>query len=122
SRDPVLCNSAYAMPYDKWIFVVTIKCNGQKSLPMTAREHAQPETGITPVYMAPDFFNVNAQITRTFPKWDIYLGGENLTGFRQMNPIVDAQNPFGPNFDAGMAWGPVTGRMFYAGIRYKIGE
>ncbi|GAA4439747.1 TonB-dependent receptor [Ravibacter arvi] len=122
SRDRVLFNTAYALPYDKWKFDLTVQWNGQKRMPMTAREHAQPETGIMPVYMAPDFFNVNAQITRTFPKWDLYLGGENLTGFRQMNPIVEAQNPFGPNFDAGMAWGPVVGRMIYAGLRFKIGE
>jgi hypothetical protein len=69
---------------------------------------------------APSYFNVNAQITRTFPKWDIYLGGENLNNFRQKNPIYAANDPFGKQFDAGMAWGPVVGRMIYAGVRYKI--
>jgi len=33
---------------------------------------------------------------------------------------MNAANPFQQGFDAGMAWGPVTGRMIYAGMRYKI--
>lgn len=122
SKDRVLFNTGYALPYDKWKFDLTVQWNGKKRMPMTAREHASGDFKPNDTYMAPDFFNINAQFTRTFPKWDIYVGGENLTGFRQLNPIVDPQNPFGSNFDAGMAWGPVTGRMFYAGIRYKIGE
>ncbi len=122
SRDRVLFNTAYALPYDKWKFDFTVQWNGRKRMPMTSREHAPGDYGIDESYMAPDFFNINAQVTRTFPKWDIYLGGENLAGFRQPDPIVGAQNPFGKDFDAGMAWGPVVGRMIYAGLRYKIGE
>lgn len=122
SRDRVLFNTAYALPYDKWKFDFTVQWNGRKRMPMTAREHHLETPGASDTFMAPAFFNVNAQITRTFPKFDLYLGGENLTGFRQLDPIVAARNPFGPDFDAGMAWGPVVGRMIYAGLRYKIGE
>jgi hypothetical protein len=50
----------------------------------------------------------------------VYIGGENLLDFRQKDPIVDPQNPFGSNFDASMTWGPVAGRMIYAGFRMKI--
>jgi len=41
-------------------------------------------------------------------------------GFRQPDPIIDSENPFGNNFDAGLVWGPVAGRLIYAGFRYKI--
>jgi hypothetical protein len=51
---------------------------------------------------------------------DFYLGGENLTGYFQKDLIIAAKEPFSPYFDASMVWGPVTGRMFYAGWRYKI--
>lgn len=123
SRDRVLFNAGYALPFDKWKFDFTLHWNGKKRMPMTAREHLETtDPSARNTYMAPDFFNVNAQVTRTFPKFDVYLGGENLTGFRQIAPIVDPQNPFGTHFDAGMAWGPVVGRMIYAGFRYKIGE
>jgi len=121
SRDRVLFNAGYALPYDKWKFDATVQWNGKRRLPymgMTSEDmgHEMPMTST----MSPSFYNLNAQVTRTFPKWDIYLGGENLNNFRQKNPIMGASTPFEKGFDAGMAWGPVTGRMIYAGIRYKI--
>jgi outer membrane receptor for ferrienterochelin and colicins len=120
SRDRVLFNAGYALPYDKWKFDLTVQWNGQRRIPQL-RPSGEPMTYTNMVTeLAPAFYNVNAQVTRTFPKWDIYLGGENLTGFRQMNPIIGANDPFARGFDAGMAWGPVVGRTIYAGMRYKI--
>lgn len=121
SRDRILFNAGYALPYDKWKFDVTVQWNGKRRLPymgLTGEDmgHEMPSAST----MAPSFYNLNAQITRTFPKWDVYLGGENLNNFRQKNPIMGSNDPFGKQFDAGMAWGPVVGRMIYAGIRYKI--
>jgi hypothetical protein len=63
---------------------------------------------------------VNAQVTRTFVDWEYYAGGENLTNFKQANPIVDPFNPAGNRFDAGMNWGPIVGRILYLGMRYRI--
>ena len=63
---------------------------------------------------------LNAQITHVFKRWDFYLGGENLTNFKQKNPIIDAQNPFGSKFEATTIWGPVMGVNIYAGLRYSI--
>jgi hypothetical protein len=48
------------------------------------------------------------------------VGGENLTDFRQEDPILAAEDPFGPYFDASMVWGPLLGRRFYVGIRYTL--
>lgn len=120
SRDRVLFNAGYALPYDKWKFDATVQWNGKRRLPYMGHvpDHHVP-TDLTSTW-APSFYNFNAQVTRTFPKWDIYLGGENLANFRQKNPIMGASEPFGQHFDAGMAWGPVVGRMIYAGMRYKI--
>jgi outer membrane receptor for ferrienterochelin and colicins len=123
SRDRVLFNAGYALPYDKWKFDATVQWNGKKRLPFMGEIDEHAGHGLAPdriSTMAPSFYNLNAQITRTFLKWDIYLGGENLGDFRQKNPIMHADQPFSQGFDAGMAWGPVTGRMIYAGIRYKI--
>ncbi|MBO9616742.1 MAG: TonB-dependent receptor [Dyadobacter sp.] len=120
SRDRVLFNAGYALPYDKWKFDATVQWNGKRRLPYMGHipDHHVP-TDLTSTW-APSFYNLNAQITRTFPKWDFYLGGENLANFRQKDPIMGASEPFGQHFDAGMAWGPVVGRMIYAGMRYKI--
>ena len=123
SRDRALFNAGYALPYDKWKFDATVQWNGKRRLPHMGSTNEHPEHTLTPDLSstnAPAFFNVNAQITRTFPKWDVYLGGENLNNFTQKNPITGASDPFGKNFDAGMVWGPVVGRMIYAGIRFKI--
>ena len=62
----------------------------------------------------------NAQITRKWSNFDIYIGGENLGNYIQPNPIIDAANPFDEDFDGSLIWGPVMGRMFYGGIRYKL--
>ena len=50
----------------------------------------------------------------------MYIGGENLTNYTQPDPIIGAENPLGPDFDASLIWGPVMGINIYAGIRYKI--
>ena len=47
----------------------------------------------------------------------MYIGGENLTNYRQPNPIINADNPWSADFEPTMIWGPVHGAMFYAGIR-----
>ena len=62
-----------------------------------------------------------AQVSQTFAHgFELYLGGENLLGFRQDDPILDARDPGSPYFDASLIWGPVSGRMFYAGLRYRL--
>ena len=63
---------------------------------------------------------VSMQITRWFRHWSIYVGGENLTGFKQKTPIYGASQPWGKDFEPTLVWGPVEGRMFYAGVRVKL--
>lgn len=69
---------------------------------------------------APRYALLNTQLTRAFKRLDVYAGVENLTNFRQRNPIDGAAAPFGPGFDAAMVWGPVYGRLTYAGLRYRL--
>ncbi len=66
------------------------------------------------------FLTLSAQVTRNFRHWSIYVGGENLTGYRQPNPIIGAADPWGSNFDATMIYGPLQGAMVYVGFRYNI--
>jgi outer membrane receptor for ferrienterochelin and colicins len=117
NRDRILVNVGYALPYDKWKMDITYTWNGKRRIP-DAIGHSSYEK--MPSIYAKGFSGVNAQITRTFINWEIYLGGENLTNFRQQNPIFGANEPFGTNFDAGMAWGPILGSVIYSGVRYKI--
>jgi len=81
-----------------------------------------PSTTDNPIeYRRETSFNtysvINRQVTRKFKHLDIYIGVENLTNYRQENPIIAASDPLGDYFDAGLVWGPVMGRMIYGGIR-----
>jgi outer membrane receptor protein involved in Fe transport len=116
SRDRFFLNLGYATKFDKWKFDFTTQWHGAKRIPNTsANPEALRREGYSPAY-----FLFNAQVTRAFKKWDVYLGGENLGNFRQANPIIAADQPFGPNFDASLIWAPIYGRMIYAGLRFKI--
>ena len=121
SRDRVLLNAGYALPFDKWKFDATLQWNGPRRIPYLREGYVHTSYQNMPTDTAPGFYNLNAQVSRAFRSGvEVYLGGENLTGFRQLNPIVAADDPFGARFDAGArVWGPITGRMVYVGVRYK---
>ena len=55
-----------------------------------------------------------------FKIWEVYFGAENLGNYTQKQPIIDAGDPFGGNFDASMIWGPIQERKFYLGVRFTI--
>ncbi|WP_299521313.1 TonB-dependent receptor [Winogradskyella sp.] len=64
---------------------------------------------------------LNLQVTKVFSsKFEVYLGGENVTNVRQPNPIISPDNPFGANFDSNFVYGPIFGSLYYAGLRYRI--
>lgn len=100
-----------------WQVDATLAINGSGRMPTPYRldngELSWPERYKT-------FPQLNAQVTRNFRHWAVYIGGENLTGYRQKHPIIDAANPWGSNFDATMVYAPVHGAMFYAGFRYTL--
>jgi len=116
SRYKGLLTLSYATPFRKWAFDFTGQLNGQSRLPDTRMN--PPEYQLEKY--SPQYFILHAQITKRFKWFEIYAGGENLTDFRQENPILSANDPFGPNFDASIVWGPLLGRRFYAGIRYTL--
>lgn len=117
SRNKGLFSLSWTPNMGLWQTDVTLALNGSGRMPTpyvrTDGSLSWPETyGMFP--------QLNAQITRNFRHWAIYIGGENLTGFRQKNPIVDAANPWGSNFDATMVYGPIHGPMAYIGFRYRF--
>ncbi|MFY0606988.1 MAG: TonB-dependent receptor [Cyclobacteriaceae bacterium] len=116
SKNRLFLNAGYSSKYEKWTADITAQWFGKKRLPDTSMK---PEAFQLAPY-SPDFWTINSQITRNFRSGSIYLGVENLLDFRQNNPIIDAANPFGNEFDASMSWGPIAGRMIYAGFRYTI--
>lgn len=114
SRYKALATASYETSLRKWQFDLTVQFNGGGRMPTPDAENPLWEASF------PSFTQLNAQITRRFRRWSIYVGGENLTNYRQHNPIVSAENPYGKDFDATMVWGPTMGYKLYAGIRYSI--
>lgn len=111
-----LLTGSYETRLKKWVFDLTAQFNGGGRMPT-------PDA-VNPLWKTTfDSFTIlNAQITKNFRNWSIYVGAENITDFKQKNPIVSAENPFGDDFDATMVWGPTQGRKFYVGLRYAIGK
>jgi len=102
-----------------WKLNYTVTYNGQKRI---VNNFAYPTFAALPT-TSPDYFLMNAQLSKSFGKkypMDLYVGVENITNYFQQNTIVSANDPFGPNFDASLIWGPTTGRMLYMGWRIKI--
>ncbi|MEM8895712.1 MAG: TonB-dependent receptor, partial [Bacteroidota bacterium] len=116
SRDRVFVNGAYATKYDRWKVDATLQWYGQKRLPNTTDKPVELQRA----GFSPDFFLLNAQVSRGYRWGSVYVGSENLLGFTQDDPIIDPDNPFGDNFDASIVWAPIAGRMVYAGFRYKL--
>ena len=112
-----LVNIAYATNFDKWKFDITWNYIGESRIPSHL---ADAESEKLTFGNSDSFYLINAQITKRFRKFDVYLGGENLLSYMQENPIIDAANPDDDVFDASLIYAPVMGRTIYAGIRYKI--
>lgn len=100
----------------RWKFDATASYTGTQRIP----SNKGMPTDLRRPERSPDYAVLHAQVTRVFRKFDLYLGGENLLGFRQADPLVDPMLPFGPHFDSAMAWGPTVGRVIYLGIRYSV--
>ena len=101
----------------KWKFDVTYNHLGKQRIPSTIQN---PEIfRLDPFSSKLDL--INSQITRVFSdSFEVYLGVENLTNYKQTDGIISNSDPFGQYFDATMIYGPVSGRMSYIGLRYKI--
>ena len=117
SKNKGLFSLSWTPQMGLWQIDATLAINGGGRMPKPyTMSDGQPSWENT--YKA--FPQLNAQITRNFRHWSIYIGGENLTGFKQKTPIIDAANPWGNNFDATMVYGPIHGPMAYVGFRYNF--
>ena len=109
SRYKGLVTATYKTPLEIWQFDLTLQINGDGRMP--------DGFGTFDAYPI-----LNAQILKWFRWGNIYIGGENLTNFKQKNPIIGCHDPWGESFDATMIWGPVDGIMVYAGIKWKLSK
>ncbi len=112
----VMFNAAYSTYMDIWKFDFTTNWLGKSRIPNTSMSPVQCQL---PEH-SKEYFLLNAQITKKFRKFDVYLGCENILNYTQKNPVIAPDKPFGSNFDASMIYAPIEGRIIYAGFRMAI--
>lgn len=114
-----LLTASYKTPLGLWQFDATLQLNGGGRMPTPRVEQDGSESWERTF---PAFEQLSAQVTRWFRHFSVYVGGENLTGFRQKHPIYGYANPWTAGFEPTMVWGPVHGAMLYAGVRINFGR
>ena len=97
----------------KWKFDFTYNWIGTQRLP--SHTELVDFKGNSPSYSL-----VNSQITRVLSnKFDVYIGGENIGGYTQSNPIIGGDDPFGADFDTSLIYAPIHGALIYVGLRFN---
>ena len=103
-----------------WQFDFTTQFNGDSRVP-DLDDNATAVANGQNIERSPFYVIMNAQITKKFgERWEVYVGGENLTNYKQEHPIISAENPTSEDFDASMVWGPLSGIRAYLGVRFQI--
>ena len=97
----------------QWRWDLTFHALGKQRLVSTQRD--------TSGSYSPAYGLWNSQLTRAFnTTFEIYGGVENLGNYKQINPIIGVECPFGSTFDTAQVFAPVFGRMLYAGLRLNL--
>ncbi len=99
-----------------WKFDYTVNMIGPKRLPNTSNSPEEYQLDSE----SPSYWVHNAQVSKVFKRFEVYIGGENIFDFRQKDAIVAADNTQSEYFDASMVWGPIFGRNVYIGFRYNL--
>ena len=114
--DRALFNLAYETKKQNWKFDFTTQFIGKQHLPYTQNNPVKFQMSD----YSPSYFRLLGQTTYVQKNLEAYIGCENMNNFVQQDRIIDAANPNSNYFDASIIWGPVTGRMFYAGVRFSM--
>lgn len=117
SKYKALLALSYKTPLELWQFDATMQLNGGGRMP---KPYETSDGTMSWHNRFHAYEQLSVQVTRWFRHFSVYVGGENLTGFKQKHPIVNADKPWSSEFEPTMVWGPVLGRMFYAGIRVTL--
>ncbi len=81
------------------------------------RRRESPAYSTHDLKITKEFTNVNSQNGIGF---EVFASVENIFNYKQDSPLVDAANPFGPDFDTIYTWGPIIGRTFSLGARLNL--
>jgi len=122
AENRVLANVSYQTHYlnekgARWKFDATWNWIGKQRLPNTSANPVQYQLGAD----TNPHSRLNLQVTKVFSKqFEIYVGGENVLGYKQDSPILASDDPFGAYFDSTIIHGPIQGATAYAGLRFTM--
>ncbi|MFM1771312.1 MAG: hypothetical protein RLZZ71_454 [Bacteroidota bacterium] len=121
AKHRVFINLAYATKENaksqKWNFDFTARWLGSQRL---ANQYTQDATA--EIY-SPAYWTLNAQVSFfARENFEVYAGGENITGYMIHHPIHLSENPNSEFFDASQVYGPMFGANYYVGLRWRIGK
>ena len=120
NRFKSVITTSYQTPEKTWQFDLTAQFNGVGRMPdgfVALGDLGGGYKNPTPLTWYPQLM---AQVTKYWKTCSLYLGAENMTNFRQYQPIVDSFHPWSRDFDASMVVGPITGWKVYLGFRYDL--
>lgn len=108
-------NGSYTLPTRT---PVTFDWTGRVVGPMKLPEYDAP---FERAPISPWFSEHNAQVTvKPVRGVETYFSVKNLFNYTQENPLIDPAHPFGDHFDTAYVYGPLLGRRFLVGVRYKL--
>lgn len=129
-----IITTSYQTPLKKWQFDLTAQFNGGGRMPDGFNDFFISQLDSKQYYEKNGelyykwYPQLMGQITKYWRTCSLYLGAENMTNFRQDSPVVGDRDAQGlvmadnQNFDASMAWGPITGWKVYLGFRWSLGK
>ncbi|MGI6223864.1 MAG: TonB-dependent receptor plug domain-containing protein [Prevotella sp.] len=117
SRYKALLTASYKTPLALWQFDATFVLNGGGRMPEPYLL-ADGTSSWNRTFKA--YPQLNLQVKREFRHFSVFVGGENLTNYKQKNPIVGSNDPWSSSFDPTMVYGPVSGAMGYIGARFHF--
>ena len=91
-----------------WQVDVTLQLNGGGRMP---EPYTKADGSLSWEREFPAYPQLNIQVTREFRHMSVYVGAENLTGYRQAVPVIEAGAPTSALFEP---------TMVYAGLRMHL--
>jgi len=107
----------YTTPDKQWEFSNTTTWIGRQEY---LRRHLHDGIVGQERHISSSFVTTNAQITKKWSSFDLYIGGENLTNYRQKDPVQGGDNPQSALFDVTQVYAPLMGIRGYIGFRWTI--
>lgn len=121
--------TSYQTPKKTWQFDATVQFNGPGRMydgfvDLYGSHQYTTKNGILYHKWYPQLM---AQVTKYFKhNVSLYVGAENMTDFKQDNPVLGDRNEAGvintasPDFDAATVWAPTDGWKIYAGVTWHL--